>query len=607
MWILGLAALGACAAPMVLAYNTAPSSTFLNQALACAGWGLYLLALAALPLPTGVGRAGGARLLPGLWPVGLPLAMLGGAAVWAMASGRLPSSLGLSALAMLACAALALWVGAALAAGGRLGDVMPGWTLALLVAGVLTSLIGLVQVFAPDLADGRWIAATSLPGRASGNLRQPNHLSTLVLWSLVALVWWLATRRLAMVWAVPLAGLLVLAIVLSASRTGLVGVILLALWGLVDRRLSRGVRGLLVALPIAYALMWFALARWSASLEQPFAGATRFSAEGDISSSRFAIWSDTLALIAQHPWFGVGFGGFNRAWTLTPSPHRPTAFFDHTHNLPLQFAVELGVPIATALVVLLAWGVWRAFAAASSAEGEAGIGLRCAFMVVLLVAVHSLLEYPLWYSYFLLPTAFAVGLCLGRVPVTGDSGGQIAAQAAEHLATTGPLPSRGLQLLGAAMLLGSLHAVADYWKVVVIFSPGADAAPLAERITEGERSVYFAHHAHYAAATTATQPASALPSFEVASHFLLDTRLMLAWARAYAEAGDTQRARHLADRLREFRNEGSKAFFGACTVPGAASAAPAVSASAVMPRASAASSPPFQCTPAAVRMDDRDF
>ena len=39
---------------------------------------------------------------------------------------------------------------------------------------------------------------------------------------------------------------------------------------------------------------------------------------------------------------------------------------------------------------------------------------RAAFVMVLMAATHSLLEYPLWYSYFLLPAAFAFGLCLER-------------------------------------------------------------------------------------------------------------------------------------------------------------------------------------------------
>ena len=53
-----LAALAACAltAPTLLAWNVPPSTTFINQALAVAGWGVFVAALAG---PTGsVGSVG---------------------------------------------------------------------------------------------------------------------------------------------------------------------------------------------------------------------------------------------------------------------------------------------------------------------------------------------------------------------------------------------------------------------------------------------------------------------------------------------------------------------------------------------------------------------
>jgi hypothetical protein len=39
---------------------------------------------------------------------------------------------------------------------------------------------------------------------------------------------------------------------------------------------------------------------------------------------------------------------------------------------------------------------------------------------------------------------------------------------------------------------------------------------------------------------------------------------MQAWAVALDESGDTDRARYLAARLREFRNDQSEAFFAVC-------------------------------------------
>ena len=115
---------------------------------------------------------------------------------------------------------------------------------------------------------------------------------------------------------------------------------LLALWGVVDRRLVRRTRGMLIAAPLVFLLAWLAMSAWGQMAEHNFGGAARL-AETDISGSRFGIWANALSLIAQQPWLGVGFGEFNFAWSLTPFPGRPVAFFDHAHNLPLQLAAEL--------------------------------------------------------------------------------------------------------------------------------------------------------------------------------------------------------------------------------------------------------------------------
>jgi O-antigen ligase len=207
--------------------------------------------------------------------------------------------------------------------------------------------------------------------------------------------------------------LTVLGITLSGSRTGLIGVVVLAVWGLLDRRLSRFSRGLLLAAPLLCAAS-VGLTSWWADLQGvALIGAAARVGQADLSSSRFAIWRDALALIQAQPWLGVGFGEFNFAWTLTPLPNRPTEFFDHTHNLPLQLAAELGLPLAGLVLGLLVWSLWQAWRHCSALSDETGAPMRAAFVMVLMMALHSLLEYPLWYAHFLLPTGLIAGLCLG--------------------------------------------------------------------------------------------------------------------------------------------------------------------------------------------------
>ena len=310
----------------------------------------------------------------------------------------------------------ALMVVAGVGTGRRLGrDTAPldAFWFAWLVAGVLSAAIGVVQVFAPDLADGSLIARSGLVGRAVGNLRQPNHLSSLLLWSAIAVVPLRDARRLPAAAAGALMALMVFGITLSGSRTGLVGMAVLTLWGLADRRLQRDARRLLLAVPLLFAASWGVMTVWAGQTAHTFGAALHMAAGGDISSSRFGIWRDTLGLVRMHPWTGVGWGEFNFAWSLTPFPQRPVAFFDHTHNLVLQFAVELGLPLAALVVGLLGWALWRGWQGSRRPDAAAGSGARSAFMVVLMMALHSQLEYPLWYLYFLLPTAWAWGVCLG--------------------------------------------------------------------------------------------------------------------------------------------------------------------------------------------------
>ena len=585
----------------LLAVSLPPSATFLNQAAALSGWGVLgsVLALGLHPSADAGARLALPPINSGLAALLAALVLLAAACAGSWAWNGLPWSITASNLAFVAAAALVLLLGAATTAAGAQGPAFRSLCVALLVAGLLSTAVGAVQVLAPEWADGHWIALTALEGRASGNLRQPNHLSSLLLWSLVAGVWLAESGGAAdgapfarpARWRWPLALLalatLVFGLVLSASRTGMVGVLVLAVWGALDRGLSRRACALLLTMPLLYAACWWGLSDWAEASGHVFGGAERLRSESDISSSRFGIWANTLGLIAQHPWAGVGWGEFNLAWSLTPFPHRPGAFFDHTHNLPLQWLVELGVPLGlgvTALLVAALWRAWRATQLKAARDGAARATLlRSAWMMVLLVAVHSLLEYPLWYAYFLLPAAFACGLCLG----------------ADRRADAVAAPARpGCALLCGSLLLaaGGLFSVIDYLPVVAIFEPREGAAALPERIAVGQRSAFFAHHADYAAATTSTEPAEVLQGVRGARHFLLDTRLMMSWARALAESGDIERARHIAQRLREFRNPASASFFERCDVQPDASAPADINEPL-----------PFQCTPPARVFGYEDF
>jgi len=557
----------ACGLAPLLGYSPAPGATALNQLLALFGWGLVAL-MTTPAVSSSATRSRRLLMALGLW------AILG--ALQAVLS-TLPAALALPPIMLLVAAGALVLVAQSVQQHSR--EPLRAAYVAFAVLGALHAGIAVIQVFAPHAADGTLIATSGLSGRAVGNLRQPNHLSSLAVWSAVAvvpLIQWVPRVR----WILAaLFGAIVLTIELSASRTGMLGVVALAVWGACDRRLPAFTRGLLLSGLLIYALGWWGMSWWAEQQHHVFAAAKRLE-ESDLSGSRWAIWSNTIDLIKANPWTGVGFGEFNFAWTLTQFPDRPTAFFDHSHNIVLQLVVELGIPLGGLVVVLLATALLEAFRRAWGVEGERGVGYRAAFVMVLLIGIHSMLEYPLWYAYFLLPAAWLWGSCLGALKEAPPAG---PAEAPSMFARAFPVVAGSLMIAGAAV------AFQQYLTVSRIFEPRGDNRALDVRIAEGQRSIFFGHHAHYAAATTAERPSDAWDSFGVATYYLLDTRLMIAWANAFADRGDLDRARHLAQRLREFKRPEAEEFFSSCNTK------------------QPWSTRPYQCDPPSRRVDWREF
>ena len=536
-----LAMLMACALPPLLAFNLTPSATLFNQLCALAGWGLVMACMGGPQAPAWR-----------LTPAALALLLLA-LAPWASALwGSLPSALALANSGMLMAALALLLAGQGLACGER-QRWLEALCWGLLLAGVLSLMVSLVQVFVPAWADGHVIARSGIPGRAVGNMRQPNHLASLLMWACVAAVYLADRGRFKAVGGVfvlpALLFGLVFAVVLSASRTGVIGVLVLAAWGALDRKLSRAAKLSLLATPVLLALSWWLLSVWAAHGAHALGAESRL-AEGAGSPSRLAIIANAWELLKANPWLGVGWGDFNLAWSMTPFPDRPIAFFDHTHNLVMQLAVELGLPLSLLILGLLTYSLWRAFAFSHAASGGDAVARRCAFMLVLMIGLHSLLEYPLWYAYFLLPTAFALGLALGT---PGDA-----------LRDQPAAGSRSWVWLGGLMLAASAYTVGDYLRVVEIYAPSGHSQPLVQRIAKGQATALFSTQADYAAATSLAPGPAALEAAERTAHNLIDARLMVAWAKSLHAVGDDDKARYVVQRLREFHNPAGTEWLEEC-------------------------------------------
>lgn len=542
-------ALAACVLAPMTAFYLRPSVNVLNHIIALVAWGLLVWSLG---LSAGKRRAslrGSAPLLTAglLLMLGVLLSQL-----WR----GLPLSMALSSLGALLAALILVLGGAAVRAGRRTASLMTALAFGWVILGVLSAAVCCIQVFQPDLADGLWIARSPIPGMAVGNIRQPNHLATLLIWSCVSLVWLHETGRLWRGATGLLMALFMFSLVLTASRTGLLGMLMLCAWGLLDRKLARGSRFALLGSALMYALAWWLMSVWAAQGgEHAFRAASRV-AEGAASPTRLAVILNAWELIKQNPVLGVGWDGFNLAWSMTPFPDRPTALFTHTHNLPVQLLVELGLPLGLLVLGLLAWAAVKAFKASARVSGRDALALRCAFMMLLMMGVHGMLEHPLWHVYFLLPTALLWGLCLGDETVALP-------------ASTG----RGTFLLGTLKVAGiwvvasGIATATDFMRVSVLYSDEPGELPLLERIQRGQQSWLFSTMADYAFATNYPPGEESLAAVKLTSHRLVDARLMMIWAQSLHLGGDDERARYVVQRLREFRKPLAQQWLAQCELP----------------------------------------
>lgn len=528
LWLLTVLA---CALPLLSPWQRPPQPAFFNQALSLALWSLVALVATLRP-----------RNSPGAWrwrgALPQPLTLL-----WLLLLATLALDAAGERTPLFLAAPIAMNLVVALLLGTLMlsetrAEMRRHWFTAaligLLIGALGNALAALVQSVAPGWADDTLIAHLATSGeRPGGNLRQPNLLATAMVWGLIAAVallrsWpWLCAAVAAALFAT---------LVASGSRAGmlaLVAVLPLAWSAWRDggkRRAPWLAAGGVLALTLGVAL-WHVFSRDTAQASL---------------GQRLALWQQTLALIADAPWRGVGWAQLNFAWTLAPFANRAPDVFDHAHSLPLQLMAELGVPVTLLATLLLvaAIGRVRAWRAVRSAGVERA-GALAAGALLLAVGVHSLFEYPLWFAHFLLPSAFTLAFLASTLAHAAPAGA-VDTRAAPRSRRAWAVAAAASMTFGA-----TLWGVHEYGKAAAIHTHGGDRAALAQAVARAQASPLYGQYGDYAAIMLAGD-AAPLAWFARPVRNVLDERLLTAWARALEREGDHARAAWVVARAREF-------------------------------------------------------
>ena len=452
-----------------------------------------------------------------------------------------------SACIFLAGSVAVTWV-RNLSDGSNVGtDMAHGAMKAFIGVASASALVGIAQYLLLPMSE-TFVSPVTQLGTAYGNLRQPNMFALLCVLGLMSLITLRGSAASIQKRSAGLASVvflvLVLGVVLSASRAGALLLGLIFVWGLFESRRAGKPNWLpLLAFPLYFLLRYIAVQLDLAGF-LPFSGAQKqglinTALEGDYW--RQVIWSKSWALIQAHPLWGVGFGNLAYAMFTETLPVPMAPVTEHTHNIFLQAASEMGVPFAVAWTLALAALMIRAKSALKTFAG------RAAAVFLLAMLVHSLLEYPLWYSYFLLPFAFVLGVFtqLGESVDKGENTQE------ENLGVSAR-PANSLVFGGVFTVILAIFGLWDYAKVSPNYALNS-AVPLSDRVIQGYKSVLFLNLADYSALNlTGISPSAAAVQLRLASrvaHFRFDPQVAAAHAASAALAGQPKLAQASAYRL----------------------------------------------------------
>ena len=322
-----------------------------------------------------------------------------------------------------------LWASLLIALGRvlarELGMPLVARTLAwfLLAGGLLSAFAGYIQHYRvlPAL---EFLVMPKVFPRVYGNLGQPNHFAAYVTLALASLAYLHASGRMRAAWAAACAALLLPALSLSASRGPWLYLLLLAaLAGLLfwSRRDAASRRllvfalclipGFLVAGYLAALVSAPGLANFPGAGEQETSVRRLFESAGG-AEPRVQLAAEAWRMFLSAPVLGAGFGQF--AWhhflhlAATGATAAP-GVYNHAHNLVLHLLAETGV--LGALIIVAAAVAWLA------ALRGIRLDLEWWWLLALLgiIGAHSMIEYPLWYSYFLGIAAVLLGLGARRM------------------------------------------------------------------------------------------------------------------------------------------------------------------------------------------------
>lgn len=268
------------------------------------------------------------------------------------------------------------------------------------IAALISAMLGLVQWLKLEEYLGIFVVETDLGEPVMGNLAQPNQLGTLLLMGAVAYAY--IYERQVIGKAVFVLGIAVLTavLVLTHSRAGMLGVVVISGF-LLAKNPGSGTR-----IGAAQIIAWLALFGLMTVASPYVDHAMLIDVEHEpllAANGRLQIWSQIVEGIRMSPWVGYGWNQTFSATALGALRYPGPLIATFSHNVLLDIVAWNGLPIG---IILIGIGGYWFLTRLVSVKGTMG---TYAMAAVLPFTIHSMVEYPFAYSYFLLVSGILIG------------------------------------------------------------------------------------------------------------------------------------------------------------------------------------------------------
>ncbi|MCY6412402.1 Wzy polymerase domain-containing protein [Acinetobacter sp. VNH17] len=285
----------------------------------------------------------------------------------------------------------------------------------LIIIASVTSLMAIVQWLG---LESRVYGIMQLKGnRPYANFGQPNNMATFLVMGLMGTLY-LYEKHKASVWLFGCTSLIILfAIALSQSRTSWVVCLFIFIYW-VYKQFRQTPRLNILKLSL-WCFTFFVIAAWGVSafthLIESSTGTAVIEADSIVERAssgylRFEIWTQMLLALKEQPWFGYGWNQTSVAQMTVFHLHPNHEWVTSGHNVLLDILAWNGIPLGFLIITYTA--VWLLWLNKNTKDTTSIV----AMLMVSAILIHTMLEFPQRYAYFLLPMGFLLGLIQAQTP-----------------------------------------------------------------------------------------------------------------------------------------------------------------------------------------------